>query len=160
MVELLAVIVILAVILVIAVPKITDTIKNSKIASFESSAKTIAAQAEKKKMEKEILEDTGTINCSDVVKLNDTDYGNCSITFDGNTAKVSLVGSGKFEGLQIINGTKESAKAEEIKAPVYGNAVNYVNGLYAYDASSNGLEKDTTSDANIRYVGANPNNYV
>ncbi len=47
LVELLAVIVILAVILVIAVPKITDTIKNSKIASFESSAKTIASQAEK-----------------------------------------------------------------------------------------------------------------
>ena len=53
LVELLAVIVILAIILVIAVPKITDTIKNSKIASFESSAKTIAAQAEKKKMEKQ-----------------------------------------------------------------------------------------------------------
>ena len=160
LVELLAVIVILAIILVIAVPKITDTIKNSKIASFESSAKTIAAQAEKKKMENEILEDTGSSNCSDIVKVNDTDYGNCSISFDGNTAKVTLVGKGKFEGLQVINGTKENAKAEEIKAPVYGNAVNYVNGLYAYDASSNGLERDTTSDANIRYVGANPNNYV
>ena len=160
LVELLAVIVILAVILVIAVPKITDTIKNSKIASFESSAKTIAAQAEKKKMEKEILEDTGSINCSDVVKLNDTDYGNCSISFDGNTAKVTLVGKGKFKELKITNGTKDNAKAEEIKAPVYGNAVNYVKVLYAYDASSNGLEKDTTSDANIRYVGANPNNYV
>ena len=160
LVELLAVIVILAVILVIAVPKVSEVINSSKKASFESSAKTIASQAEKKKMEKEILEDTGSINCSDVVKLNNTDYGNCSITFDGNTAKVTLVGKGKFEGLQIINGTKDNAKAEEIKAPVYGNAVNYVNGLYAYDASSNGLEKDTTSDANIRYVGANPNNYV
>jgi hypothetical protein len=50
-------------------------------------------------MEKEILEDTGSINCSDVVKLNNNDYSSCSITFDGNTAKVSLVGSGKFEGL-------------------------------------------------------------
>ena len=160
LVELLAVIVILAVILVIAVPKITDTIKNSKIASFESSAKTIAAQAEKKKMENEILENQNPLSCSDVVKLNDSDYGSCNIYFDGNTAKVSLIGKGKFEGLQIINGTKESAKAEEIKAPVYGNAVNYVNGLYAYDASSDGLEKDTTSDNNIRYVGGNPNNYV
>ena len=160
LVELLAVIVILAIILVIAVPKITDTIKNSKIASFESSAKTIAAQAEKKKMENEILENQNPLSCSDVVKLNDSDYGSCNIYFDGNTAKVSLIGKGKFEGLQIINGTKESAKAEEIKAPVYGNAVNYVNGLYAYDASSNGLEKDTTSDNNIRYVGGNPNNYV
>ena len=161
LVELLAVIVILAVILVIAVPKITDTIKNSKIASFESSAKTIAAQAEKKKMENEILDNTNLINCNNLVKLSNSDYISCSIYFDSNNnALVTLYGSGKFEGLQIINGTKENAKAEEIKAPVYGNAVNYVNGLYAYDASSNGLERDTTSDANIRYVGANPNNYV
>ena len=160
LVELLAVIVILAIILVIAVPKITDTIKNSKKASFESSAKTIAAQAEKKKMEKEILEDTGSINCSDVVKLNDTDYDSCSITFDGNTAKVSLVGKGKFEGLQIINGTKDNATAGEVKMPEYGNAVDYINGLFDYNALSNGLKKDNTSDANIRYEGGNPNNYV
>ena len=161
LIELLAVIVILATILVIAVPKITDTIKNSKIASFESSAKTIASQAEKKKMENEILDNTNLITCNNLVKLSNSDYISCSIYFDSNNnALVTLYGSGKFEGLQIINGTKENAKAEEIKAPVYGNAVNYVNGLYAYDASSNGLERDTTSDANIRYVGANPNNYV
>ncbi len=119
LVELLAVIVILAVILIIAMPKITDVIKNSKIASFESSAKTIAAQAEKKKMEKEILEDTGSINCSDVVKLNNNDYSSCSITFDGNTAKVSLVGQGKFEGMNICEGTKENTvvTAEECPEP-------------------------------------------
>ena len=162
LVELLAVIVILAIILVIAVPKITDTIKNSKIASFESSAKTIAAQAEKKKMENEILEDAGSINCSDVVKLNDTDYGNCSITFDGNTAKVTLVGKGKFEGLQVINGTKENATASEVKMPEYVKGTTYIKALYDNDVSraANGLKKDNTSDANIRYEGSNPNNYV
>ena len=161
LVELLAVIVILAIILVIAIPKITDTIKKSKIASFESSAKTIAAQAEKKKMENEILDNTNPINCNNLVKLSNSDYISCSIYFDSNNnALVTLYGSGKFEGLQVINGTKGNAKAEEIKAPVYGNAVNYVNGLYAYDASSNGLERDTTSDNNVRYVGGNPNNYV
>ena len=161
LVELLAVIVILAIILVIAVPKITDTIKNSKKASFESSAKTIAAQAEKKLMENQVLESTNPINCNNLVELSNSDYITCSVYFDvNNNALVTLYGSGKFEGLQIINGTKESAKAEEIKAPVYGNAVNYVNGLYAYDASSNGLERDTTSDNNIRYVGTEPNNYV
>ena len=162
LVELLAVIVILAIILVIAVPKITDTIKNSKKASFESSAKTIAAQAEKKKMEKEILEDAGSINCSDVVKLNDTDYGNCSITFDGNTAKVSLVGKGKFEGLSVINGTKDNATAGEVKMPEYGKGTTYIKALYDSDILrvTNGLKKDNTSDANVRYEGANPNNYV
>ena len=162
LVELLAVIVILAIILVIAVPKITDTIKNSKKASFESSAKTIAAQAEKKKMENEILGDTGSINCSDVVKLNNNDYSNCSITFDGNTAKVSLVGSGKFEGLQIINGTKDNATAGEVKMPEYGKGTTFIKALYDSDIlrTANGLKKDNTSDANIRYEGGNPNNYV
>ena len=161
LVELLAVIVILAVILIIAMPKITDVIKNSKIASFESSAKTIAAQAEKKKMEKEILEDTGSINCSDVVKLNNNDYSSCSITFDGNTAKVSLVGSGKFEGLQIINGTKDNATAT-ITTSSTKTGVDFIKELYNDEEkrTANGLKKDTTSDANIRYVGANPNNYV
>ena len=162
LVELLAVIVILAIILVIAVPKITDTIKNSKKASFESSAKTIASQAEKKKMEKEILEDAGSINCSDVVKLNDTDYESCSISFDGNTAKVSLIGKGKFEGLQIINGTKDSATAGEVKMPEYGKGTIFIKNLYDNEILrvTNGLKKDNTSDANIRYEGANPNNYV
>ncbi|MDO4377513.1 MAG: prepilin-type N-terminal cleavage/methylation domain-containing protein [bacterium] len=163
LVELLAVIVILAIILVIAVPKITDTIKNSKIASFESSAKTIAAQAEKKKMENEILENQNPINCNDVVKLNDTDYDSCSITFDGNTAKVSLIGKGKFEGLKIVNGTKDNAAAVETTGDSSTKtATEYIKELYN-DVSSrtaNGLDKDTTSDENIRYVGANPNNYV
>ena len=162
LVELLAVIVILAIILVIAVPKISDTIKNSKKTSFESSAKTIASQAEKKKMEKEILEDSGSINCSDVVKLNDTDYESCSISFDGNTAKVSLIGKGKFEGLQIINGTKDSATAGEVKMPEYGKGTIFIKNLYDNEILrvTNGLKKDNTSDANIRYEGANPNNYV
>ena len=161
LVELLAVIVILAIILVIAVPKITDTIKNSKIASFESSAKTIAAQAEKKKMENEILENQNPLSCSDVVKLNDTDYDSCSITFDGNTAKVTLIGKGKFEGLQIINGTKDNATAIDSTGSTK-KGVDFIKELYNDEEkrTANGLEKDTTSDANIRYVGANPNNYV
>ena len=161
LVELLAVIVILAVILVIAVPKITDTIKNSKIASFESSAKTIAAQAEKKRMENEILENQNPLSCSDVVKLNDTDYDSCSIYFDGNTAKVTLVGSGKFEGLQIINGTKESATATNTTGSTK-TGVDFIKELYNDEEkrTANGLERDTTRDANIRYVGGNPNNYV
>ena len=162
LVELLAVIVILAIILVIAVPKITDTIKNSKIASFESSAKTIAAQAEKKKMENEILENQNPLSCGDVVKINDTDYDSCNIYFDGNTAKVSLIGKGKFEGLQIINGTKESAKTLDYNLPEYGIGTDFIKNIYEDEKLRDlmGLEKDTTSDENIRYVGVEPYNYV
>lgn len=115
LVELLAVIVILAIILIIAMPKISDVINNSKKASFEATAKTVASQAEKKKMEKEILEDTSSISCSDIVKLNNSDYGACTIIFDGNKAKVSITGKGKFDGLKVVNATKDSAVAVENK---------------------------------------------
>ena len=37
---------------------------------------------------------------------------------------------------------------------------NYIENQYNVNASSNGLEKDTTPDLNIRYVDANPKNYV
>ena len=115
LVELLAVIVILAVILIIAMPRISDVISNSKKASLEATAKTVASQAEKKLMEKEILEDTSSISCSDIVKLNDSDYGACTITFDGKKAKVNITGKGKFDGLKVVNATKDSAVAVEDK---------------------------------------------
>ena len=54
LIELLAVIVILAIILVIAVPQIMKTIEQSREAAFMSSAKLIAASAER-----EYRSDTG-----------------------------------------------------------------------------------------------------
>ena len=110
LVELLAVIVILAVILIIAMPKISDVIKNSKESSLETTAKLIASQAEKKYTENQVLDNSSTIKCSDVVKLNENDYGPCKITFDdkGN-AKVTIVGKGKFEGMAVCNANKNNA---------------------------------------------------
>ena len=76
--------------------------------------------------------------------------------------KVTIVGKGKFEGLSVINGTKDSATASEVKMPEYGKGTTYIKALYDSDIlrKANGLKKDNTSDANIRYEGANPNNYV
>ena len=111
LVELLAVIVILAVILVIAVPQVLDVIDTTKVGSLESSAKLIASTAEKKYAEFLALDkDTSTIQCSDVTKLNDKDYGTCTISFDENgEATVSIKGKndGKFEGLQC-SGTRNN----------------------------------------------------
>ena len=117
LVELLAVIVILAVILVIAVPQILDVIDSSKKGSLESSAKLIASTAEKKYAEFLALgKDTSTIKCSDVTKLNDKDYGVCTISFDENgKATVSIKGkeNGKFEGLKC-EGTKDNMVCRDI----------------------------------------------
>jgi len=117
LVELLAVIVILAIILVIAVPKIMDVIKDTTKASLESSAKMVAAQVENQYTVAQTLskEFASTGSCmQDWAGLNESDYTSCSyeITNDG-TAKVTLVGKGKFKGLSVCSGTRSSATATE-----------------------------------------------
>ena len=135
LVELLAVIVILAVILIIAMPKISDVIKNSKESSLETTAKLIASQAEKKYTENQVLDNSSTIKCSDVAKISANDYESCNITFDdkGN-AKVSIVGKGKFEGLQVVDGTKNSAKAS-VKKEIVETAAKY----FSYEEVEGGI---------------------
>ena len=160
LIELLAVIVILAVILVIAIPRILDVIETSKKDSFKNSAQLIADNAEKKKVSDKLLGKDEEITCKDVAKINDEDYASCIITFDSEgNAKVSITGKGKFDGLKITNGTKENAEVKEITKPTYGmKAVEYITNLQEYDGE--GLKVDNTVDANIRYYGSNPNNYV
>ena len=160
LIELLAVIVILAVILVIAIPRILDVIETSKKDSFKNSAQLIADTAEKKKVSDKLLGKDEEITCKDVAKINDEDYASCKISFDSDgIAKVNITGKGKFKGLKITNGTKENAEVKEITKPTYGmKATEYITNLLEYDGE--GLKIDNTSDQNIRYYGANPNNYV
>ena len=128
LVELLAVIVILAIILVIAVPQIMNTIKDTTKASFESSAKMIAAQVENqytvaKTLGKEFF-DTGSCK-QDWAGLNDTDYESCTYDISDGTAKVTLKGSGKFNGLSVCNGTRSNATATEEGCTSTVNAVDF-----------------------------------
>ena len=99
LVELLAVIVILALILVIAVPQIMSVIESARKGSIESTAKLIAEGAEREYTNRKILGKDTNIECSDVSSMNSNDYGTCVITFD-NTGKatVKVTGKGKFEG--------------------------------------------------------------
>ena len=160
LIELLAVIVILAVILVISIPMILDVIETSKKDSFKNAAQLIADSAEKKKASNKLLDKDEEITCKDVANINDEDYASCIISFDSEgNAKVSITGKGKFDGLKITNGTKENAEVKEITKPTYGmKATEYITNLLEYDGE--GLKKDNTPDQNIRYYGANPNNYV
>ena len=160
LIELLAVIVILAVILVIAIPRILDVIETSKKDSFKTSAQIIADSAEKKYVENKLNNIDEEITCENVTKLSKEDYESCKITFDSEgNAKVSITGKGKFDGLKITNGTKENAEVIEITKPTYGmKATEYITNLLEYDGE--GLKIDNTSDANIRYYGSDPNNYV
>jgi len=117
LVELLAVIVILAIILVIAVPKVMSVIEDSKKATLESTAKMIASQAEKQKVQNTVLGKDDEITCKDITNINDVDYASCSIDFEDSTAKVTISGSGKFEGLWVCNGDKINAIASEEECP-------------------------------------------
>ena len=125
LVELLAVIVILAIILVIAVPKITDTIDNARRGSFESSIKMVAAQAETQKTVADTLEavtfsDSGTCkttdgNAASWTGLNNSDYDTCSYTITNGTASVTLKGKGKFAGY-TCTGTRTGIEGTCTKA--------------------------------------------
>ena len=144
LVELLAVIVILAVILIIAMPKISEVIKKTRLSSLEATTKMIINSAEKKYTENQVLEQGTNIGCSDVVKLNENDYGTCKITFDdkGN-ASVILNGkkNGKFDNL-TCSGTKGNITCSEGQTKITLKCVTgkssltqgdeYVNGQYTY----------------------------
>ena len=163
LVELLAVIVILAIILVIAVPQIMTTIEESRKAAFISNAKLIAKSAENRDLENTTLGLNETISCADVVKLSLKDYASCKVTFNANgDAEVTIVGLGKFEGMSILKGTKKEAEIQELGTIEYGIGVDYINALYNNETykEAYGLEKDDTSDENIRYTGLQVNNYV
>ena len=121
LVELLAVIVILAIILVIAVPKITDTIDNARKGSLESSVKMVAAQAETQKTVADTLEgvtfaDSG--NCigegAAWAGLNSSDYDTSTYTIANGVATVTITGKGKFAGY-TCSGTRSSIDSANCK---------------------------------------------
>ena len=100
LVELLAVIATLAIILVIAIPRILDVIDSSKLSSFESSARMILNDAKQQYVINLTNNINDTITCENISKLNSNDYSSCTLTFDSEgLASINLVGSGKFERL-------------------------------------------------------------
>ena len=103
LVELLAVIVILAIILVIAVPQIMDTINSAREASLESSVKMVAAQAENQYTVSQTLGtdfDTEDGNCLTAkwAGLNTTDYASCTYSIDTATGEATVEIKGKADG--------------------------------------------------------------
>jgi len=184
LVELLAVIVILAIILVIAVPQIMKTIDNAREGALSSSAKLIAASAEREYLVRETLGDTNfdpdnvEMECSEVAETT-SDYSDCDITFTNGKAYVSLTGSGKFEGKYVCNATREEAtvtetacsggnggSGDEGSGSTESAGVAYIKNLLATAASDNGLENPIVTngedeyDTGIRYTGSDPKNYV
>ena len=139
LVELLATIVILAVMLVIAVPKVISIIDDAKKGTLISTAKMIASAAEKAKVQNAVLGKDVEITCDSVAKLNSLDYERCNIEFIDNKAHVDIKGSGKFENMYVCKGTKDEAHIvnrcpnEKVMVELQPNTeeeFNNISGIY------------------------------
>ena len=152
LVELLAVIVILAIILVIAIPQIMNVIKTARLSSIKDSAMLIAEQAEKDFIAQQVLNQdysSTSIPCTDVAKLND-DYDSCTITYNNGIATVILKGKdgGKFSSI-TCTGTKDnmccSTDGEESSCSSSGGSGSSQNDpVGTYVVSTQEIEVGTT----------------
>ena len=102
--------------------------------------------------------------------VKDSEYiepGCIATTFDGEKLEVSVMGeanakkSGEYD-IEYSAEYKGVEKKVKRKVIVGENLVTYITNLYedSITRASNNLKKDNTEDKNIRYYGANPNNYV
>ena len=119
LVELLAVIVVLGLILVIAVPQVMNVINDSKKGVLAASARLIANSAENIKLSNDTMGISTELQCSDVSKISKEDYKDCTIEFVDGEARVTIIGQGKYEGMVVCKATSEEAEVvEECPGPV------------------------------------------
>ena len=149
LVELLAVIVIMGLILVIVVPKITQTIQNSKKKTLELTAKNIAKSAEEKYIENDILGLEEEISCESILEISNNDYSLCILSFseDGD-ASVSIKGKGRYKGLYVCDGTKVEAEATDNQCESL-SSFKVVPASYVAASSLIGLGVTPGSNTNV-----------
>ena len=150
LVELLAVIVILAIVLVIAVPQILNVITESRKGALISSAMLIASTAETKKLSNDLLEIDKVLQCSDVAKINDEDYSSCIVSFDDDgNAQVTIIGKGKLEGMGVCPATKDNV---EVKSNC-----ETMTACFSYTSSNAGV---TITDYDVDNTDECPNDVI
>ncbi len=167
LVELLAVIGILAVILTITIPIIGNYIKDKKKDSFFISAKNILRHVEAEGLyDNEINARLNMLNLTDLKEENYDIEGSYVYTKDGEL-HLTLKGKGQFKGLYICGLTSSIKENNVVETECSEdsfkvNLADHITRLYNNEETraSNGLKKDNTPDQNIRYYGSNPNNYV
>lgn len=101
LVELLVVIVILAIILAIAIPGITNIIKSSKKGAFSSDAKMVLQQFLYEKLKDDSFDPT-SINATNIAStcdLSADNYKSVTVTMENNKPYVVIVGKNKWDGL-------------------------------------------------------------
>jgi prepilin-type N-terminal cleavage/methylation domain-containing protein len=111
LIELLAVIIILAIILAIAVPSISNIINSSTKLAFESDAKMVLKSADYKKLENNLfdIKNVTISNLFSLLGLSSDNYTSLNITIEENVPVISIVGKNKWNGL-VACGTYQNMK--------------------------------------------------
>ena len=106
LVELLAVVVILAIILTIAIPSITNIFNSASNNSFESSAKMVLKAIEYKKLENDSFDPTtiDETNLKDLLKVDDANFQTLKIEKISGKTHITVIGKNKWVGL-VASGT-------------------------------------------------------
>ena len=114
LVELLAVIVILAIILAIAVPSISLLINNASKSSLESSAKMVLKGIDYKMMENSAFDpsDVDETTVEGYLNIDDSNYQSITVKKMNDTLYITIVGKNKFAGL-TVSGTKTTVRVED-----------------------------------------------
>ena len=148
LVELLSIVVILGIIVVVALPQISGSIGSKKEKQYNKIVKIVENAG------KVYLTENGTIDSVSIDKLIKSDYLTSGLKNPINNTP--LTGCVK----KIISDGVTKYKYEVDNCPNY--LATHIMDLYDNEETriENGLKKDNTSDENIRYYGANPNNYV
>ena len=147
LVELLAVIAILTIIMVISVPQLITSIKNKKIDALEKTKDLLISAARNYVIDYELKVPT-SISIETLCK---NDYLECPIKNPIDNSNLNGYVNVDDNKVYVYSDTRD-----------YITIRDYIIDLYNDESlrTSNGLKKDNTVDTNIRYYGANPNNYV
>ena len=125
LVELLAVMVILALILAIAVPVIGNLINTSKNSTLSSNVKLVLNALRLKELEDPTFDIT-TVNEGNIttlLHLNNADYKTLVVKKVNGEAYISIVGQNKFEGY-TASGTKTDVSTYATSTTTYTNGAN------------------------------------
>jgi type IV pilus assembly protein PilA len=125
LVELLAVIVILAIILAIAIPGISNIIGSSKKGAAEANAKMVLKAIEYKMLEDESFDPTDITedNIDTELGLDNSNYESLSVKIMNGQVYVTIVGTNQWDNI-TVSGTKTSTTSID-------TVVNFVRGANA-----------------------------
>lgn len=142
LVELLAVIVILAIIFAIAVPEISNLISNSKKNAFESNGKLIFSSIRLKGLENSSFNPVNVdeTNVKSIINIDDSNIKKLSFTMIGTDLYMILIGKNKWDNFSVYGTFNNLVSTEGLSLWLdAGNAASYPGtGTIWYDLSGNG----------------------